>query len=205
MTTTVISKPVKRTQEKTIARKKAIPDVFVYEMVQAKPIYYKGYQEVMNGKKSMENIMGSSFLQSLIISRLLRLLLTCLPEVYEVLTNEIGIQLTKKHWRAADIALYHKDRLRGIPLQNKYLDIPPKIIFEIDTKADIEQWTTPLNYYYAKTDELLAFGVEKIIWIFTETEKIMIAESGKDWVITNWDQDVHVLDDIHINIFRLIA
>lgn len=127
----------------------------MYELVDGKPIYYKGYQEVVNGKKSMEDIMGSGFLQSLIINRLLRLLLTCLPEVYEVLTNEIGIQLTQKHWRAADIAIYHKDRLRGIPLQNKYLDIPPQIIFEIDTKADIDQWTTPLDYYYVKTDQCL--------------------------------------------------
>ena len=90
--------------------------------------------------------MGSSFLQSLIISRLIRFLLTCLPEVYEVLTNELGLQFSKKHWRAADIAIYQKERLRNIPLQNTYLEIPPKIVFEIDTKADIEQFTTPLDY-----------------------------------------------------------
>lgn len=205
MTAPVISKPTKRPAAQRSPRKKKIPDVFVYEMVDGKPIYYKGYQEVMNGKKSMEDIMGSSFFQSLIISRLLRLLLTCLSEEFEVLTNELGIQLAPKHWRAADIAIYHKEQLRSVPLQNRYLEIPPKIIFEIDTKADIEQWSTPLDYYYTKTDELLEFGVEKIIWIFTETKKIMIAESGKDWVVTNWDQDIQILDDIHIKISRIIA
>ncbi len=205
MATTVMSKPAKRPKTKTRSRKKSIPDVLVYEMVAGKPIYYKGYQEVVQGKKQPEDIMGSSFFQSLIISRLIRVLLTCLPDVYEVLTNELGLQFAKKHWRAADIAIYHKEQLRNIPLQNKYLEIPPKIIFEIDTKADIEQFTTPLNYYYTKTDELLAFGVEKVIWIFTETKKIMIAEPEKDWVITNWDHDIHVIDDIHVNVSQIIA
>ena len=104
-------------------------------MTNGKPIYYKGYQEVMQGKKQPEEIMGSSFFLSLIISRLLRFLLNCLPEVYEVLTNELSLQFSKKHWRAADIAIYHKEQLRNIPLQNKYLEIPPKIVFEIDTKG----------------------------------------------------------------------
>jgi hypothetical protein len=205
MATTVMSKPTKRQKTKTQSRKKSVPEVLVYEMAHGKPIYYKGYQEVMQGKKQLEEIMGSSFLQSLVISRLVRFLLTCLPEVYEVLTNELGLQFSKKHWRAADIAIYHKEQLRNIPLQNKYLEIPPKIVFEIDTKADIEQFTTPLDYYYTKTDELLAFGVEKVIWIFTEAQKIMLAESGKDWIITNWDQDIQVIDDIHVNVSQIIV
>lgn len=207
MAATVISKPAKRPKPKTTIRprKKKIPDVLVYEMVHGKPIYYKGYQDVMQGKKRAEDIMGSSFFQSFIISRLVRVLLTCLPEVYEVLTNELGLQFAKKYWRAADIAIYHKEQLRNIPLQNTYLDIPPKIVFEIDTKADIEQFTTPLDYYYTKTDELLAFGVEKVIWIFTEPQKIMIAEPEKDWVITNWNQDISVIDDIHVNVSQIIA
>lgn len=205
MATTVMSEPTKRQKTKTRSRKKAIPEVFVYEMVHGKPIYYKGYQEVMQGKKQPEEIMGSSFLQSLIISRLVHLLLTRLPEGYEVLTNELGLQFSKKHWRAADIAIYHKEQLRNIPLQNTYLEIPPKIVFEIDTKADIEQFTTPLDYYYTKTDELLAFGVEKVIWIFTDAQKIMIAASEKDWIVTNWDQDIQVIDDIHVNVSQIIG
>ena len=60
-------------------------------------------------------------------------------------------------------------------------------------------------YYYTKTDELLAFGVEKVIWIFTDTQKIMITESEKDWIITNWDQDIQVLDDIHVNVSQIIV
>ncbi len=205
MAPTVMSTPKKRKKTKTLLRKKTIPDVLIYEMADGKPIYYNGYQEVMRGKKYAEEIMGSSFLQSLIISRLIRLLLTCLPEVYKVLTNELGLQFSKKHWRAADIAIYHKEQLRNIPLQNKYLAVSPKIVFEIDTKADIEQFTTPLDYYYAKTDELLAFGVEKVIWIFTGAKKIMLAEPKKDWVVTNWDHDIHVIDDISVNISQIIV
>ncbi len=205
MPTTVMPKPAKQEKTRTPSRKKPIPEEFVYEMAYGKPVYYKGYQEVMQGKKHLEEIMGSSFLQSLIISRLFRFLLTHLPDVYEVLTNEPGLQFSKKHWRAADIAMYHKEQLKDVPLQNTYLPVPPKIVFEVDTKADIEQFTTALDYYYVKTDELFAFGVEKVIWSFTDTKKIMIAEPEKDWIITNWNHDIQVFDDILVNIPQIIA
>jgi hypothetical protein len=47
--------------------------------------------------------------------------------------------------------------------------------------------------------------VEKVIWIFTEAQKIMLAESGKDWIVTNWDQDIQVIDDIHVNVSQIIV
>lgn len=47
-----------------------IPDSLIYEMVNGSPIYYKGYRDYLNGDKQIEELMGSSILQSLIISRL---------------------------------------------------------------------------------------------------------------------------------------
>ena len=82
-----------------------IPENLIYEMVDGKPIYYKGYREYLEGAKQMEELMGSSLLQSLIISRLVFFLQVHLGGEYEVLTNEIGIQFEKRAWRAADIAI----------------------------------------------------------------------------------------------------
>jgi len=33
----------------------------------------------------------------------------------------------------------------------------------------------------------------------------MIAESEKDWIVTNWDQDIQVIGDIHVNVSQIIV
>ena len=47
-----------------------IPERLIYEMVADKPIYYKGYKEYLKGEKQIEELTGSSYLQSLIITKL---------------------------------------------------------------------------------------------------------------------------------------
>ena len=182
-----------------------IPESLVYEMVNDLPIYYHRYRDVANGRKQAEEIMGSSFLQSLLISRIVRFLMAHLPAQYEVLTNELGLQFSKGNWRAADIAIYRKERLRQIPRHNKYLEIPPEIVIEIDTKAAPEQFSTMMDYYYTKTDDLLAFGVEKVVWIFTDARKVMIAEPQIDWITRNWEHDIPIFEKIALNLTELLS
>jgi hypothetical protein len=202
--TTLPGSPPRQKTRPTL-RKRRIPDALIYEMVNAQAIYYRGYRDVLQGKKQAEDLMGSSFLQSLIISRLIRFLLQCLPATYEVLTNEVGLQFSSKHWRAADIAVYRKAQLKNIPRHNKYLQIPPQIVFEIDTKADLKRFRTIMDYYYAKTDDLLDFGVEKVIWIFTDARKIMVAEPHASWLTVNWDQPIQVIAGVDVNLQELIT
>ncbi len=158
-----------------------IPENLIYEMVNGIPVYYEGYQEYLSGNKKLEELMGSSLLQSLIISRLMYLLQRAFGDRYEILSNEIGIQFGKNSWRAADIAIIKTSILENIKSKEKYLTIPPEIVIEIDTKAELKEIKNPLSYYHEKTDELLNFGVKKVIWIFTETEKVMVAQKNKKW------------------------
>jgi Uma2 family endonuclease len=181
-----------------------IPDELVYEMVKGKPIYYKGYLDVLSGQKQLQEIMGSSYLQSLIITNLVLLLGKFLPNTYRVLTNEIGLQFAKKSWRAADIAIFEKKKLKTSAKENKYIGVPPKIVIEIDTKANIEEVKDTLGYFHLKTDELLDFGVEKVLWIFTDSKKVMIATKEKSWETHNWDKDISILNDIRFNIQQII-
>ena len=91
-------------------------------------------------------------------------------------------------------------------LDSKYLSIPPEYVIEIDTKADLGEINNPLGYYQEKTQELLNFGVKKIIWIFTDTEKIMVANQGsKRWEILDWDQDVELIKNLNINIHGILV
>ena len=51
-----------------------IPSELIYEMDNGTPIYYRGYKDFLNGSKQLDELMGSSFLQSDIITQLVILL-----------------------------------------------------------------------------------------------------------------------------------
>ena len=97
-----------------------IPSSLIYEMVNGKAIYYKGYKEYLNGHKQFEEIMGSSYLQSLIITKLVIFLGNQLSKEYRLLTNEIGLQFSKNSWRVAGIAIVEKAKLSKTDRSNKY-------------------------------------------------------------------------------------
>lgn len=94
--------------------------------------------------------MGSSLLQAAIIGKLLQLIGLHFGDRYLVLTNELGILFSKKHRRAADIAIVDREKVKDKLLENRYLDIPPKVVIEIDTKADREQVEDTFGYFHQK-------------------------------------------------------
>ena len=61
-----------------------------------------------------------------------------------------------------------------------------------------------MSYFHQKTDELLNFGVSKVVWIFTESKKVMTAEKGKKWETSNWEEDFNILDGVNVNIEQLL-
>lgn len=184
---------------------KTIPEVLIYEMVDGKPIYYKGYKDYLSGEKQIDELRGSSYLQALIGTQLVILLSKLLDlKQYQIISNEVGLKFGNKSWRAADLAIYEKKTLKGVPKVNKYLEVPPRIVIEIDTKADLEEIRNPLGYYHEKTDQLLDFGVDKVIWIFTDTQKVMTARQYEDWQTTDWNKDVEIMEGIKVNIVRII-
>jgi len=148
--------------------------------------------------------MGSSLLQSLVVTELVHFLKLKLGKKYQVFTNELGLQFKEKSWRAADIAICRKEDLRAVALDNKYLGVPPKIVIEIDTKADLSEVPDSFSYYQKKTDQLLDFGVEKVIWIFTDTKKVMVAEPDQNWQISPWDKEVQILEDAVVTLQKLV-
>lgn len=50
----------KRKRLRTKFAKHEIPKSLIYEEYDGKPMYYRGYKEVMNGLKTHEEIMGES-------------------------------------------------------------------------------------------------------------------------------------------------
>lgn len=182
---------------------KDIPHYLVYEIMDGKPIYYEGFREVLSNQKSFEEVMGSSLLQSRIIAILIQYFSKLMPDDYEIFTNEFGIHIDHNDNLCGDFGIYHVSQFKGVNMTDKYTTIAPKIMIEIDTKANLE-FVKENDYFYKKTEKLLDFGVEKVIWYFTKSKKMMIAEKDKSWTIDNWDKQVEVLPTINLCLTDLI-
>ena len=171
-----------------------IPKHLIYEMVDGVPIYYKGYKDYLNETEQPEEVMASSLLQSalavLIATRLNLLLAQHYGSKYLVLGNELGILFKKKSWRAADLGIVEHDAVKSLlkELNNEYIKTPPKIVIEIDTKADLSGVENSFGYYQKKTKELLDFGVARVIWIYTDTQTVMLAEQGQPLQLQEWTE-----------------
>lgn len=170
-----------------------VPAHLVYEWDDGEPIYYQNYREVLAGKITSEEIMADSTLQAWIKSKLYLFLCGALLEKgYEILVGEIGIQLAPKSTRAADIAIFKADTFT---LSNKYTEQAPEIVIEVDVKADYPSSGKLIEYYEQKTQKLLAFGVKKVIWIFTDAETIIAINPDKK-LFLEWSDEVEVMPGI---------
>ncbi len=176
---------------------KSIPAALIYEIIDGQPIYFKGYREVLKKQKTIEEIMGSSTLQGFIIEYILRILFRKLDEKrFHILTNEQGLHLSEKNNLSADIAIFEKEKLSVKLADKQYASVPPKIQIEVDINADTEDFASPVSYTYLKTEKLFEFGVEKVIWILSESKKVMVATPNEDWQIVDWHKEIEILDGL---------
>jgi hypothetical protein len=201
MARALLEKPKARRSPK----RKPIPQELIYEMVDGSPIYYRNYKQVLTKKKSAEEIMGSRVLQARLIALIVGFLFTKINfSKYEIMTNELGYIYAPKNWRILDIAIFEKARVKKELFSKKYVKTAPKIVIEVDTKAELKASGDILSYVTEKTDDLLDAGVEKVIWILTESENVLIAELGKQWIMARWSDTIAVVDEITLNLEQLV-
>jgi len=183
----------------------AVPQALIYEILDGQPMYYRGYRDALAGKKSIEEIMGPSGLQSFIIQYILDILFTKIGrKQYHFLTNELGTHLGLKDNLSGDVCIYERQKLPPEKIDTRYVDIPPKVAVEVDVKVDLSE-DKAADYVFRKTQKLLEWGVEKVIWIFTKTQKVTVAETGKDWLTMDWHRDIELLDGQRFNIGAYLA
>lgn len=196
----MLTKEPKKRSQTSVRNYQEIPESLIYEVMDGEPLYYRGYKDVLNNKKSLDDIMGSSGLQSFIIQYILEILYVKVGrKMYHFLTNEVGTHLGKKDNLSGDIHVYEKSKLTPAEINEKYINVPAKIAVEIDSKIDISK-EKDLDYVNIKTQKLLNFGVEKVIWIFTGSQKVMVSEQNKDWLTKDWNQEIELLDGYFFNI-----
>lgn len=186
---------IKTIEETPATGEKPIPKALIYEEIDGKPVYYKGYKKVLSGEATIESIMGSSELQTYIVSTILRFLYRNLPaDKYFIGTNEPGLHLSHSSNLSNDILIYQKSELTISRSSVHYFNKPPLVAIEVDIKATPENFASELDYFNQKTAKLLEFGVQKVIWITTASRRITVATNPKHWESFTWDHPVEVLE-----------
>jgi Uma2 family endonuclease len=202
-----IEKPKRRKAALTHPKQPAVLlESLVYEVMDGQPLYYRGYKDVLTGKKSAEEIMGSSSLQWVLCSFFMEFMILSLDrKKYRFASNEAGVHINHRNNLSHDVAIYDRAVLTPDKINTKYTDVPAKIAVEIDVKADISK-ETDANYVNRKTRKLLDFGTDKVIWIFTSTQQVMVAERNADaWLTMDWHRDLELTDGQFFNIGQYLA
>lgn len=172
-----------------------IPRILIYEEFDGHPIYRKGYKDVMLGLKKIEEInMGTSTLQWFITNTINRHLLTILPQNYLCGSGELGLHLTTNTNFSADIAIFRPGQLKVGFHSAKYSDVPPNVVIEVDES----------EYFYKKTERLLQWGVEQVIWVFSASRRVLVADNLQKWAFISWDLPFTVIDKHEINVWSLM-
>lgn len=184
-------------------QQKRIPQRLIYEVIDGKPFYFRGYKEVLAKKRTLEEVVGISGLQSFIAQYLLELLYLGKSQEYYFLIR-VGTHLDKNNNLSGDVYIYDKKTLSPDKINTHYVEVAPKIAIEIDIRIDLSD-EKDFGYVFTKTHKLLDFGVEKVLWIFTKHQKVMVATKDQDWLTKNWNQEIELLDGEYFNIGKFLA
>jgi hypothetical protein len=175
-----------------------IPEHLVYEEWEGVPILYQGIKTYALQNYNLNQLeMGSSIFQSLIIEFILgQLYDTINRKIYAIVTNEPGLHLGYRNNISNDIAIIERNRIQN-KRSVKYGNVPPKVAIEVDVKADYEQEFESFNdYINQKTQKLLNFGVEKIIWILSSELQEVRVSTLSQTSIHAWTETIEILDGV---------
>ncbi len=193
-----------RTPTPNSSTSRKVPASLIYEEINGVPYYYKGYRAVLSRQKTKEDVMGASALQSAVVSLLIHILYKYLPfDDYLIATNEPGLHIEKGSNLSNDIAVFDQASL-PTPLDDKYFSVPPRVVIEVDVKIDLPANVSETEYVYDKTQKMLDFGVDKVIWILTKTHRTLIAKPHERWILTDWNDTVEVLPGCNFELNRLL-
>ncbi len=187
---------------KQVARKRKVPDFLIKEVIDGRNFYYKGYRQVLNHKKTLEEIMGWSGLQGIIVSYFTYLLMGDLDKKkYIVLPGETGNHLEFRNNLSLDVSVFEKTVLTPDKINTKYISVPAYCVIEIDVQAEWdENDLTDLGYIDLKTKKLFEFGTKKLIWVLSKSKKVIVAEPQKHWEIIDWNEDIELIEGIQFNV-----
>ena len=147
--------------------------------------------------------MGCSSIQWVIIEYLLEVIYASdLRKKFRVATNEGGNNLALRNNLSFDIALYDREKLKPEDITKKYVQgIAPHTVIEVDTDISLDDtgFNNSEDYTFLKTKKLMQYGTQKVIWIFTASQKIVVAED-KVWQVYDFTQTIQIFENVEFNL-----
>ena len=183
-------------------RKRKVPEYLVKEEIDGVKFYYPGYRQVVAGKKTLDDIMGWSGLQGIIVSYFTYFVLNKLNfKKYRVIPGETGNHLSLRNNLSLDLAIFERSVLTANKITTKYVDVPAYCVIEIDVQAEWEDGNmSDVEFIGLKTKKLFEFGTQKLVWVLSKSKKVIVAEPGKRWEIIDWDEDIELMEGIMFNV-----
>ena len=199
--------PAPRPPRRVAAARRALLQArLVRETLDGRPLYYAGYREVLAGRQTLEGIRGASSLRWVVASYVLQTMIRQLDgQRYWFATNEAGVHLDHRNNLAHDVAIYEKASLPPDQINTRYVRVPAKVVVEIDVRIDLQN-PADANYVNRKIRKLLDFGTARVIWVFTDSRQVLLAERGADaWLTMDWHRNLELLDGQRFNIGQYLA
>lgn len=190
------------------AVRRSIPARLVRETIDGISFYYKGYRQVLNNTKTLEDLMSDSGLQFFLKLYLYDLLRDHLDrKKYRVGAGELGFHADLKNNMGLDVVVFDKTILTPDKIDNKFVKVPPKLVIEIDVNVELPNRDSDLfqEYVLRKVVRLFESGVEKIVWVFTQSKNVCCATPDGNLRFYSWDKDIDLLDGVRMNIAEHIA
>ncbi len=157
---------------------------------------------MLSGNKSIEEIMGCSPLQSIVIECALGALFEGIDRrKYFIATNEPGVYLNDRTTLAGDILIFERS---SVPITTQYARVPPKVWIEVDLSIEFEKALDESSYLALKTQKILDFGSEKVIWILTKSKEVVITKKDSSQQIIPWDAEIEIFGNASCNIGRYV-
>ena len=103
-------------------------------------------------------------------------------EKYRIFASASGLSINEENVFCLDLAAYDSTVLTSDKISEKYADVPPLLVVEVDIKVELGN-EAELDFVHKKTQSLLNYGTGKVIWVLTNEAKIVLAEKYKDWEI----------------------
>lgn len=180
-----------------------IPAYLIREVIDGIPFYYRGYRAVLNKTQKLEDIMADSGLQFFLKEHISDKLKAGLDrKKYFVGSGEIGNHIDRRNNLGLDAVVFEKSVLTPDKITNRYIDVPAKMVVEIDVNVELPDKKTDLfeEYVVRKVNRLFAFGTEKVVWVFSKSKKVISATPNKPWQVSNWSDDVELVNGIVMNL-----
>jgi len=200
MTTQIAEQP-----KSSPRKKRSVPAYLVRETIDGIPFYYRGYRSVLNKTKTFDEIMGDSGLQLFLKNYLGDVLREHLDlKKFYVFVGEGGAHLNHRSNFSLDLTVYDKSVLTPGKITTKYVDVPPKLVIEVDVNVELPDKTQDLfeEFVLRKVRRLFDFGTERVIWVFSKSRTVIIASPGGHWEVQDWDKDLELWPGISTNIVR---